>query len=67
MKKQVTLIGVEPQEMEKIHDWRLGQNGRNWPGTTVFLGLFQHTELEHTPKKPSPTGYKPVFFEKIGT
>ena len=20
--------------------------------------LFQHTELEHTPKKPVPTGYK---------
>ena len=23
----------------------------------VFLRLFQHTELEHTPKQPLPTGY----------
>ena len=66
-----TLTGVEPQEMDIIHDWRLGQNGRNWPGTTLFLRLFQHTfgtHLWNTPrKKPLLTGYNPVFFEKIGT
>ena len=26
----------------------------------LFLRLFQHTELEHTPKKPLPTGLPQV-------
>ena len=28
----------------------------------AFLKLFQHTELEHTPKKPLPTGYNGITF-----
>ena len=27
----------------------------------ILLRLFQHTELEHTPKKPLPKGYESTF------
>ena len=35
--------------------------------TQVSLRLFQHTELEHTPKKPLPTGHKGDSFHSWRT